>query len=161
MKRSLPNLLLAALALPVLVSCSRSGPDKVIDVKDDDPEMVAAIAKARATLPKFWEVFERPEHGESDFALKVRITDKNGTEHFWATEIERKDGKILGTIDNDPNIVRSVKSGQRVLISEADISDWFYFRDEKMVGNYTLRVLFREMPPDEVNRYKKILADPN
>jgi len=141
-----------------LSGCSKQ--DKTVDVAEDDAEMAAAITKARDTLPQFWQTFEKREHGESDFSLKVKITDKKDTEHFWLTEIERKDGKTLGTINNDPDIVKNVKFGDRMPIPEADISDWLYMRDGKMVGNYTLRVLFKKMPMKEVEKYKKMLADP-
>ncbi|SRR5258708_2261523 len=143
-----------AAALP---GCSKQ--DKVVSVAGDDPEMVAAIAKARETLPQFWQAFEKRERGESNFSLKVKITDKQGTEHFWLTEIERTDGKTLGTINNDPDIVANVKLGDRMAIPEADISDWLYMRDGKMVGNYTLRVLFKQMPAKEVEKYKRMMAD--
>jgi uncharacterized protein YegJ (DUF2314 family) len=46
--------------------------------------------------------------------LKVLVTDKAGEEYFWATGIARRDGKILGTIDNDPKIVGNVKFGDRL-----------------------------------------------
>jgi uncharacterized protein YegJ (DUF2314 family) len=152
------TLLLAGILLACLSGCSER--DTVVSVEPDDPEMNAAIAKARETLPQFWETFEKREHGESDFSLKVRITDKRGTEHFWAIDIERRDGKIMGTINNDPDTVRSVKLGDRIEIPEADISDWLYMRDGKMVGNYTLKPLFKGMPAAEVERYKTIMADP-
>ena len=142
----------------MLTACSRK--DKVVNVEDDDPEMVAAIAEARKTLPQFWQVFEKRERGESKFALKVRITDKKGTEHFWASDIERRDGKMIGTINNDPNIVASVKLGDRIEIPEADISDWLYMRDGKMVGNRTLKPLFKSMPAAEVKQLKSIMAEP-
>src|SRR5262245_57774793 len=160
MKKSLSvgGLVAAALVLGLLVSCSSSD-DKIVSVDDDDPEMQAAIAKARETLPKFWQTFEHPEHHESDFGLKVKITDANGTEHFWAVDIERKDGRIHGRIDNDPNIVKSVKLGDRVEIKEADITDWTYFRDQKMYGNYTLRALFKHMSAKEVKQFKAIMAE--
>src|SRR4030095_12732809 len=111
-------------------------------------------------LPAFWQVFGRPEHGESKFALKALVTDKTGEEYFWATDIARRDGKILGTIDNDPKIVGSVKFGDRIEISEGDISDWMYMRNGKMVGNHTVRPLFKRMPAPEVERIRKMLADP-
>jgi uncharacterized protein YegJ (DUF2314 family) len=152
------GLLLITILAAALAGCSKE--DKVINVAEDDPEMEAAIAGARAALPRFWQVFDMREHGENDFALKVKITDRKGTEYFWLTELERKDGKLLGTINNDPNIVGSVKLGDRITIPEADISDWLYLRDGKMVGNYTLRVLFKQMPAKEVEKYKQILADP-
>jgi uncharacterized protein YegJ (DUF2314 family) len=162
------GLVTAILLWQVLISigCSKPQPpvdqssDQTISVSDDDAIMNAAIAKARSTLPDFWQVFEKPQKSESNFALKVKITDGQEVEHFWAIDIERKDGKILGTINNDPEMVHNVKTGQRITIGEADISDWLYMRDGKMVGNFTLRALFDKMPKNEVEKMKKILADP-
>ena len=154
----IPIIALLAVLLSLLTGCSKR--DKVINVEDDDPEMVAAIAKARATLPQFWQVFEKRERGESMFALKVKITDKRGTEHFWANEIERRDGRTMGTINNDPNIVASVKLGDRIEIPEVDISDWLYLRNEKMVGNETLIPLLKKMPAAEAEKLKKMMANP-
>lgn len=122
--------------------------------------MAVAIAKAQSTLPHFWQVLDRPERGEAKFALKVRITDKKGSEHFWTTEIERRDGKITGTIGNDPNIVSTVKLGERIEIPEANISDWLYMRGGKMIGNETIKPLFKTMPAEKAQRLKAIMEDP-
>ena len=149
---------LFGIAIVSLAACSKR--DTVIHVEADDAEMNAAIAKGRETLPHFWQVFEKRERGESDFALKVKITDQNGTEYFWANEIERNEGKIMGTINNDPNIVKSVKLGSRIEIAEADISDWLYMREEKMIGNQTLKPLLKQMPKEDAKRLKSIMADP-
>ncbi len=145
-----------------LTSCSRhhSEEDKIINVSSDDAEMNAAIAKARASLPDFWKVYGKPEHGESDFSLKVKINDKEQTEYFWVVDLDQRDGKIFGTINNDPDIVKNVKLGDRIAVNEPDISDWLYLRNGKMVGNYTLRALFKQMSKDEVEKYKQMLADP-
>jgi uncharacterized protein YegJ (DUF2314 family) len=151
-------LLLLAVLLSLFTACSKK--DKTFGVAADDAEMTAAIAKARASLPQFWEVFDKHERGESDFSLKVKITDKHGTEHFWTADIKRDAGKIMGTIDNDPDVVANVKRGDRIEIPEADISDWFYMRDGKMVGNRTLVPLLKSMPPKEAEFYKKLLAEP-
>jgi uncharacterized protein YegJ (DUF2314 family) len=152
------TLAIFAVALVLFAACSKQ--DKVINVAGDDPEMLAAIAKARDTLPDFWKVFDKPEHGESGFSLKVKITDKRGVEHFWVTELQKQDGKIMGTINNDPEIVASVKLGQRIEVPEADISDWLYMRDDKMVGNETIRPLLKKMPADEATKLKSIMANP-
>src|SRR5262245_61171011 len=93
--------ILLFLAATLLISaCSREDP--VIFVSDDDPEMVAAIAKARDTLPKFWQAFEKPGEGESDFSLKVKITEGQDAEYFWLIKLERVNGKTFGIINNDP-----------------------------------------------------------
>jgi uncharacterized protein YegJ (DUF2314 family) len=150
---------LIAVGLALLAGCSKK--DKTFGVTADDPEMTAAIASARETLPQFWQVFAKPEHGETNFALKVKITDSNGVEHFWAVDIERRpDGKVMGTVNNDPDIVKNVKLGDRIEIPEANISDWLYVRDGKMVGNRTVRPLLKQMPPADAERIRKMLADP-
>jgi uncharacterized protein YegJ (DUF2314 family) len=66
----------------------------------------------------------------------------------------------MGTINNDPNTVTNVKLGERIEIPEADITDWLYMRDGKMVGNRTLKPLFKQMPTAEVERLKILMADP-
>jgi uncharacterized protein YegJ (DUF2314 family) len=148
---------IAALSV-ALTACSKR--DRVVSVAGDHPEMTAAISKGRETLPQFWQIFDTRAHGENGFSLKVRITDKKGTEYFWATDIERRGARLTGTINNDPEIVASVKLGQIIDIPEAEIADWLYLRDGKMVGNYTLRPLLKQMPPAEAERLKKMMADP-
>lgn len=143
--------------LMLLSACGER--DRIVDVDADDPEMNAAIAQARESLPGFWQVFEKRAGGEGGFALKVKIEDQRGTEYFWATNIERRDNKTFGTIDNDPNIVASVKLGDRIEIPEAAIADWLYMKDGKMVGNRTVRPLFKNMPKAEVERIKSMLAE--
>jgi uncharacterized protein YegJ (DUF2314 family) len=152
------SFIFVGLALTLCAACSKR--DKVINVAGDDPEMKAAIAKARDTLPQFWQAFNNRTRGETDFSLKVRITDNGGVEHFWLSHLEKRDAQLYGVINNDAEIVRNVKLGERLPIPEADISDWLYMREGKMVGNYTLRVLFKSMPAAEVRRYKEMLADP-
>ena len=154
-------ILLALIADGSLTSCSRhhSKDDQTIRVSSSDAEMNAAIAKARASLPDFWQVYEKREQGESGFSLKVKITDNKKIEHFWVVDVERKNGKISGSINNDPDIVQNVKLGDKITVNEPDISDWLYLRNGKMVGNFTLRALFKRMSKSEVEKYKQMLAD--
>lgn len=148
----------AALAL-ILVSAAWAK-DKVVQVPNEDREMSQAITTARAKLAMFWEVYERKPHNESDFNLKVRISDGRNAEHFWLSDIERRDGKLYGVVANDPNNVHTVSKGERIEIPEDDISDWLFFRDGKMVGNYTMRAMFKYMPQEQVEQWKRQLADP-
>ncbi|MDO9383076.1 MAG: DUF2314 domain-containing protein [Hyphomicrobiaceae bacterium] len=135
--------------------------DKVIRVPDDDAEMVAAIAKARATLPEFWREMEAPGPGVESFALKVAIpygTDRH--EHFWLTDVERRGDQISGIISNDPNNATHVAKGDRYEFTEADISDWLIRRDGKMVGNETMRPLLKRMPAEQAEQYRAMYANP-
>ena len=150
--------LIVAVLVTLLTACSKR--DKVVGIGDDDPEMAAAIAKARQTLPQFWQVFDKREHGESNFVLVVRITDIGRIEHFFTTDFERRDGKTMVTISNKPNIVASVKLGDRLEIPEADITDWRYMRDGKYVGMSTFKARFKRMRAADVEQVKKMMADP-
>ena len=159
MNRTSPiTLAILAAMFALFAACSKKDP--IIDIAGDDPEMLAAIAKAREKLPDFWKVFDKPEHGEREFSLKVKIADKRGTEHFWVIDLQKQTGKIMGTINNDPEIVASVKLGDRIEVPEADISDWMYMRDHKMVGNETIRPLLKKLPADQAKKLRSIMADP-
>ena len=160
MKRpSQTALALVGVLLTLLTACATR--DKGY-VEDSDPEMAAAIAKAQETLPQFWQVFDQRERGESNFVLVVRITDKGRIEHFQTTDFERRDGKTMVTISNAPNIVASVKLGDRIEIPAAGITDWHYMRDGKYVGMTTFKVRLKHMhlPAADVERVKQVMADP-
>ena len=148
----------------VLLSCffaACSQRDKVYGVSGsgDDTEMNAAIAKARETLPSFWRELENPQAGAHGFSLKVKITDKGETKQFWADGIERKDGKVFGTIDNDAEKFRRVILRKRIEIPDQNIIDWAFVMNKKMFGNYTFRVFMKRMPKDEADKYKAILEN--
>jgi uncharacterized protein YegJ (DUF2314 family) len=132
----------------------------VIDVAADDAEMNAAISQARDSLAHFWSTFEAPNRGESDFALKVRIEDREAVEHFWVTDLRREGGRTYGLIGNEPNSVTTVRFGEEIEIPEGDVTDWLYMREGKMVGNFTLPPLFKQMPAAEVERLRSMMADP-
>ncbi len=142
-------------ALCVLAGCEVGDRDRTIGVTENDADMNAAIAEARATLDEFVARMENPEPGDSDFAIKVAITDPNGTEHFWANNVEVVGPGFTATINNDPNIVRSVRLGQRVRARLDEVSDWMYTSNGRMVGNRTLRVLLTKMSPEEAAAVKR------
>ena len=150
-------LALIGVLLTLLTACATR--DKGY-VEDSDPEMAAAIAKAQATLPHFWQAFDQRAHGESNFVLVVRITDKGHIEHFFTKEFERRDGKTIVTIGNEPKIVASVKLGDRIEIPAADITDWHYMRDGKYVGMFTMKPRFKYMPADQADALKRAMTDP-
>lgn len=128
-------------------------------IADSDPEMAAAIAQAQETLPQFWQVFAAREHGESDFLLVIRITEKGRTEHFVISDFERRDGKTFVTIRSDPKVVSNVKRGDRMEIPATEITDWRYVRDGKQVGLRTTKVLLQRMPADRIQAAKKLSTD--
>jgi len=153
--------LAAAFSALVAVGCAPSQPrDKVVHVEADDPEMEQAKAAARSRLPEFWAVVDDPKNGETDFALKVEVTDASGTEFFWCNNLIRRDGKLFGTINNDPNTVQSVKFGQEIEIADDKIADWTYIKDDKIYGNLTMRPLLKTLPKEQADELRAQLAEP-
>jgi len=141
-----------------------SGPvlaqDKVVRVPNEDKEMAGAIAKARQSLPEYWKSCEKPAAPNMSCALKVMIRAGGQVEHFWLVNVERKGGGYAGTINNDPNLVKTVKAGQRYEFKEADVTDWMFMRNGKIVGNETMRPLLKRMPADQAARYRQMLEKP-
>lgn len=134
--------------------------DKTVTVPRGDAVMMEAIAKARKSLPQFWEAFERPAPGVSNFSLKVEVVDRGSSEFFWVTQIKRQKNAIVGTIDNDPNHVTNVKLGQRYRFAESQIADWLFMRNGKMIGNETIRPLLDRMPAEQAAQFRSLLEDP-
>lgn len=158
MKRIIFFILCAVLAPRMAVTAK--DPQTVTDVDTNDADMKAAIEKSRGLLPHFWRTFETHKRGESDFCIKMRITGSGQIEHFWLTNLERNNGHIYGTINNDPERVKTVHFGQRVEIPAADITDWMYLREGRMIGNYTFRAMFKLMTPDQVEAFKEKIGEP-
>ena len=124
--------------------------DEVIRLPKDDPDMAAAMRKARETLPQFLALWRAPRASTSHFAVKVGIKDDvGGVEYFWITPFTEKDGRYSGRIDNDPNTVKNVKLGDTVRFGQDEIVDWLYLDGADMKGNYTACELFRREPRRE------------
>lgn len=160
MKTSRHTLFVAFLAGTMLgfSGCGRHEPGRdrpIVSVPDDDAAMSNAIAEARASVGTFIRTFQNPTEGESDFSVKVPVTEGENTEHFWLCDLRYTNGVFVGTIGNDPETVKTVAFGQKYSVKQAEISDWLYLKGKKMVGNRTLKALFPRMPPEEVAAMKK------
>jgi len=157
-----PDISPAAASASEPVPVAGTGQDPVVRVETGDNEMEAAIGKARSSLPEFWSKLENPGAGETDFSLKVAIEGKSSSEveHFWLTNIERRDGKITGIINNTPETVKSVHVGQVYEINPEKISDWLYKRKGKMVGNETMRPLLKRLPAEQAASYRQMYEAP-
>lgn len=150
---ALSLLLLSALLLGCrpdrLESVQREGKPGISMVKQDDPEMNAAIAKAQQTLPEFVKALQNLRPTMSGVSVKARFEDTNGSEHMWIAE-PTWDGKaISGVLANEPNWVKTVKLGDPVTVPVSELSDWKYVEQGKLVGGYTLRLLMERMSPEE------------
>jgi len=93
-------LLITAFVMSALAVSGLAQDDKVVPFSEDDPEMNAAIAKARGSLDLFWEKFAHPASNEGGFSLKTALSEGSDTEHFWCSEIEGNAQKASCAIAN-------------------------------------------------------------
>lgn len=134
--------------------------DVVIPFATNDAEMNAAIEHARTSLPEFWAKFAAPAANEADFSLKLGISDGDRTEHFWCGQIEGNAKAATCVIANEPVDVFTVAYGERVKVDPAEISDWLYYRDDKIVGAETLRVMLPHLEKKEAAAMRALLGEP-
>jgi uncharacterized protein YegJ (DUF2314 family) len=134
----------------------------LIDVPSADPEMAAAIAKARATLSVFWASCAAPKTSESGHSLKVCFaTSSTNVEHIWMMDVKRlPDGVFSGRFANDPHDLAGKREGDLAQFREADITDWMFMRNDKIVGCETTRPLLKSMSKAEADGFRAMLETP-
>lgn len=131
----------------------------IIDIPTGDPVMVAAIDKARTTLPTFWETLANPGPADEGFAVKIYYpTGSKDGEHVWAKDVIRDGEFVSATIDNSPRSIRDLKAGQRVTVSIERLTDWMFFRDGKMHGAQTVRAVLPKLPKAQADALRAQLA---
>jgi uncharacterized protein YegJ (DUF2314 family) len=133
------------------------GDDPVIMVDSDDAAMKAAFVKAKSQTDDFIKIMQSGT--VSGCSVKVGITDNKQTEFFWLDDLTYTNGVFSGTIDNDPELVKNVKIGQKYDVKKEDIVDWLYMKDGKMYGNYTVRVLLPKLSKEDADKMRAMLAN--
>jgi len=122
--------------------------DNIKGVRSDDPQMIAAIEKARATLPKFFDALARPKPNQTGFVLKVAFRRGDEVEHIWVADLNLAGNKPRGVIADEPRM-KGLRFMRQVSFDAADITDWMYIEDRRLVGGYTTRLLRERMSPEE------------
>jgi uncharacterized protein YegJ (DUF2314 family) len=137
------------LLIAATAGCRKTPADKVTMVAEDDPKMTAAIAQARSTVNTFLTALRSPKPSQASFSVKMAFTDGKNTEHMWLSDVTYDGRAFHGVVNNDAELVSNVRLGQQASVEPAQISDWMYVENGKLVGGYTLRVLRDAMTPQE------------
>lgn len=128
---------------------------KVYTISPYDTEMNNAIETAKQTLDSFDYAFKNNSRIFTFFGLKKRFKENQIIEHVWIGNIQIKNGKYIGIIDNIPEKIKNVKLGDTVKIDKRDISDWMYIKNSKLYGGYTTRLLVKRMSKKEREQFDK------
>jgi uncharacterized protein YegJ (DUF2314 family) len=155
-KNILIIVLLANISLLVL-SCSKTTPsdDPMVVVDSSDKEMNAAIDQARKSVQQFVAALQSPKADQSAFSIKKQFNQGSSGEHIWLTDVTF-DGKTFhGKVGNDPEIVKNIKFGDDAVVNKDEISDWMFIENGKLVGGYTLKVIYSRMSQKEKEDFLK------
>lgn len=146
----------------------REGEPDVFNVSDNDPDMKAAVDKARKSVDHFIRHLAKPGDGDSDFSIKAVFTDGSNTEFMWVTDVTHADGVFSGVVNNNPNHLKNVKFGDSITVPKEEIADWMFVENGVLRGGYSIRVLRKRLNPKERKEFdsstglkitKKILPD--
>ncbi len=142
-------LVLFTLAGLLLSACGKKGPPQVINrdgespviqVADDDPEMAAAIKKARDSVETF--VAEWGNRRNREFLVKGPFPTDNGSiEHMWVEVQRLEDGFFKGTLANEPLNIKALKAGSAVQVERDQVSDWLIVDGESTQGGFSIDLL--------------------
>lgn len=155
----LPKTILAIVIMVLVAACGqttkteREGEPDIYSVTDDDAGMNEAIKKSRQTFDNFLNTLRNRKDNQSDFSVKMPFATEFGGEHIWLVDVEEREGKLFGQIDNVPESVTEVQLGDTVEIVKDKISDWFYVEDNKLIGGLTIRLLRDRMSPEERKQF--------
>ena len=70
------------------------------------------------------------------------------------------DGRYSGRFANAPRDLPGKKAGEVALFNEADISDWMFMRNGKIVGGETIRPLLKSLPKADADALRARLETP-
>ena len=135
--------------------------DAVYQAIKDDPEMIAAIEKARVTFPEFLTEADADRRRAipilEDVLIKMYAANPDfpdAGEHLWVRYIgpdPRCEGRFRGLMLSTPlKVTAIVSKGDTVNLSIKSLSDWLYVSDGKAYGAFTVRVLRSRMSPEEL-----------
>ena len=114
----------------------------VVNIAEDDPRMLAAVAEAKRRWPEFIEAF-RARQGEN-YAVKAPITSGGNTEFIWV-EVDGVSGDVIfGKLGNDPIDLPGYKLGDPVEVELKDLNDWGYILNGEPVGMFTSKILLAQ-----------------
>jgi uncharacterized protein YegJ (DUF2314 family) len=127
-----------------LLSCFFGSNDVATNVEHTD-EVLEASRRARTQLPSLFEKFNAGlEPGEYIQVKAPFKTPSGGNEWMWVEISHWKNKRIRGVLENDPVLIRELRSGEVVEIREDDVFDYIHrYPDGHREGNTTGEIIHR------------------
>ena len=125
----------------------------------DNPAMMEAFEKARASFKYFWRELSWEARRivpalnlacvKIAFVEETEDADSPLVEYMWINDVAFDGDTVSGTLLNDPEAFHSVQSGDVVQVPFAQVSDWLFYRDDKSYGGFTIQLMRSQMDAAE------------
>ncbi|UYZ57689.1 YegJ family protein [Hymenobacter latericus] len=156
------TLLVFGAAASLLAGCVSHDKEKgwnadsfMYNAERNDLAMLEAQRKSRATLAEFITALNSQDSANYNFAVKYGFVDGSEREYMWIGDLTVEGDSLYGKVDNEPEYIHSVVSGQRVSIHKDSIADWNYIRNNRLIGGYSIKVIRDRMTPAERVEFDK------
>ena len=118
--------------------------------------------RSQKRVPTFSASYENPKPSETDHSLKVRFANpRNGGEHIWMADVKKLgNGSYSGRFANAPRDLPGKREADLAEFKDADISDWMFMRDGKIVGGETIKPLLRLLPKRDADALRARMESP-
>ncbi len=137
------------------VATRTNGDAVMYNVDENDQQMDRATTRARKHVDRFIAALKNPQPNQRDFQVKKLFVKDGKAEHIWLADVKFNGNRFVGNVDNKPMFIKGLKIGERESVNPDEVIDWSYVEDGRLVGGYTIRVLFSELTPDEKADFEK------
>lgn len=117
------------------------GHDLAVAVPADDVSINEAARRARESLDGFIDRLSAPGPGQSDFSIKVPISDAEGMHHIWLQDVFSDGHHFRGVLGPDAAGIKGHAPGDRIEVDRSEVEDWMYVEAGKLVGGFSLRAI--------------------
>ncbi len=124
-------------------------------VDENDQQMDQATVRARKNVGRFIAAIQSPKSNQRDFQVKKLFVKDGKAEHIWLADVHFTGNRFVGVVDNRPEYISGLKIGDRASVNPDELIDWSYVEDNRLVGGYTIRVLYSELTPAERADFEK------
>lgn len=113
-----------------------------LGLENEDPQMAAAVVKARTTVDEFIAALSQPSPSQSSFTVKVEVTQKDKDPvYLWLSPVRIERDTFVGNLSRQPRNLTEVELGDEITVRQNSIYDWMYSDDGRVVGGHTIRVM--------------------
>lgn len=125
--------------------------------KQEQKDLDSIGKEAQQTFDDFKLALSMKDTTTTNFIVKQMYDIPNATqkEHIWIRDVYSDNDQLKGIVDNVPQYTKLVKHNDTVVIDPTKLSDWMYYKDDKMIGGFTIKYMRSKMTDAQKKEFDK------